>query len=161
VKYEGSWVNGRKHGFGVQTYPTGDKYEGGWKEGQWHGYGELTRPAQGRTYCGGFANGQEHGFAIIRRKEPDGRWYEGGMRQGQRHGYGNLVTPIGTMEGGFKYDRQDGWQEIRAPMRQDYSGTYREGKKNGVGRMIEHATAKVFDGVWDNDVYKGALPGKN
>jgi hypothetical protein len=161
ITYEGSWVNGRKHGYGVQTYPTGDKYDGGWKEGQWHGYGEFTRPAVGRTYCGGFAAGQEHGYATIRRKEAGGeRWYEGGIRQGKRHGYGNLVTPLGTMEGGFKYDKQDGWQEIRAPMRHDYSGTYREGKMNGVGRMVEYASGKTFDGVWENNDYKGQLTWK-
>ena len=157
VKYEGSWKHGKKHGYGVQTYPSGDRYDGGWKDGQWHGYGELTRPEQGRTYQGGFVAGQEHGYAIIRRREPDGRYYEGGIRQGQRHGYGNLTTPIGTMEGGFKYDKQDGWQEIRAPMRHDYSGTYRDGKMWGVGRMNEYATGKIYDGVWENNDYMGPL----
>ena len=158
VRYEGSWKQGRKHGYGVQTYPNGDKYDGGWKEGQWHGYGELTRREQGRKYQGGFAAGQEHGYAVIRRENAlDGRHYEGGIRQGQRHGYGNLTTPVGTMEGGFKFDRQDGWQEIRAPMRHDYSGTYREGKMWGVGRLNEYATGKVYDGVWDNNEYRGPL----
>jgi hypothetical protein len=157
VKYDGSWNQGKKHGYGVQTYPTGDKYDGGWKDGQWHGYGELTKPSEGRTYQGGFVTGTEHGYAVIRRKEPDGRTYEGGIRQGRRHGYGYLSTPVGTMEGGFKCDKQDGWQEIKAPMRHDYSGTYRDGKMEGVGRMVEWSTGRVFEGVWQNNDYKGKL----
>jgi hypothetical protein len=158
VKYEGSWKEGRKHGYGCQTYPNGDKYDGGWKDGQWHGYGEYTRQDQGRKYLGGFANGQEHGFAVIRRENPlDRRVYEGGIRQSQRHGYGKLTTPIGTMEGGFKFDLQDGWQEVRAPMRHDYSGTYRDGKMWGVGTMKEYSTGKTYDGVWDNNEFQGPL----
>lgn len=160
VKYDGSWRHGKKHGYGMQSYPSGDRYDGGWKDGQWHGYGELIRPSLNRVYQGGFVAGQEHGFAIIRRGAPDNRSYEGGIRQGQRHGYGNLITPMGTFEGGFKYDKQDGWQEVRAPMRHDYSGTYREGKMWGVGRMNEYATGKIFDGVWENNDFKGPLPKK-
>src|SRR5947207_9390133 len=151
VRYDGSWHNGRKHGFGVETYPSGDRYEGGWKDGLWHGYGEFIRPSLGRTYKGGFAAGQEQGYATILRGEPDGRYYEGGIRKGRKHGYGALTTPIGTMEGGFKFDKQDGWQEIRAPKRHDFSGTYREGKMWGIGVMTEHATGKKFEGVWENN----------
>jgi hypothetical protein len=158
VKYQGSWKEGRKHGYGLQTYPNGDKYDGGWKDGQWHGYGEYTKQDQGRKYHGGFANGQEHGYAVIRRENPlDRRVYEGGIRQSQRHGYGKLTTPIGTMEGGFKFDLQDGWQEVRAPMRHDYSGTYRDGKMWGVGTMKEYSTGKTYDGVWDNNEFQGPM----
>jgi len=157
LKYEGSWRKGLKHGYGSQTYPSGDKYEGGWKDGQWHGYGELTQTSLGRTYFGGFASGLEHGYAQIRRGGADNRFYDGGVRQGQRHGYGNLTTPLGTMEGGYKYNKQDGWQEVKAPMRHDYSGTYRDGKMWGVGRMVEYASGKTFDGVWENNDYKGPL----
>lgn len=144
VKYDGSWVNGKKHGYGMQTYPTGDKYESGWKEGQWHGYGELTRPTQGRIYCGGFSAGQENGFAIIRRAAPDGSYYEGGVRLG---GYGCLMTPIGTFQGGFKFNEQDGWEDIQvlAPMKHDYSGTYNAGKMHGVGRMVDYTTGRIYD----------------
>ena len=155
--YHGGWQKGEELGYGVQTYASGDKYNGGWKEGMWHGYGEMTLPRMGRTYRGGFANGQEHGYAEICRELPDGRRYDGGIRQGKRHGYGFLSTPIATMEGGFKDDRQDGWQEIRAPMRHDYSGTYRDGHMWGVGHMYEYATGKIFDGVWEKNVYKGPL----
>jgi hypothetical protein len=157
VKYEGSWLNGKKHGYGIQTYPSGDRYEGGWKEGEWHGYGDMIRPSEGRQYQGGFVRGQEHGFALIRRRAPDGRVYEGGIRQGHRHGYGNLSTPMGTMEGGFKDDKQDGWQEVRAPGRHDYSGTYKDGKMEGIGRLYEFSSNKVFEGVWQNNDYKGKL----
>jgi hypothetical protein len=157
VRYDGSWANGKKHGYGTQTYPTGDRYEGGWKDGQWHGYGELIKENGDRLYQGGFIMGQEHGFALIRRRGVDSRVYEGGMRQSAKHGYGKLSTPMGTMEGGFKDDKQDGWQEIRAPNRHDYSGTYKDGKMEGVGRMFEFASGKVYEGVWQNNDYKGKL----
>lgn len=154
VRYEGWWHKGLKHGFGIERYPSGDQYEGGWKEGHRHGYGEYIRPSIGRTYKGGFDQGREQGYATIIR-EPDGRSYDGGILKGIRHGYGVLTTPLGTMEGGFKFDKQEGWQEIRAPKRHDFSGTYREGKMWGVGVMTEHTTGKKFDGVWESNYFLG------
>jgi hypothetical protein len=64
------------------------------------------------------------------------------------------------MEGGFKYDVPEGWQEVRGPLRHDYSGTYHDGKMHGVGRMVEYNTGKQFDGVWDFNDYKGPLASK-
>ena len=40
--YEGEFKDGKKHGQGVYTYPSGDKYVGEWKNGEMHGEGTYT-----------------------------------------------------------------------------------------------------------------------
>jgi hypothetical protein len=78
-RFEGEYLNGRRHGRGVFSWANGDRYEGGYSEdnragvgvftwgkggrydGEWHdnlpnGKGKLTKP-DGTTYAGTFKNG--------------------------------------------------------------------------------------------------------
>ena len=45
---------GQRNGYGVYTYPNGDKYEGEWRDGRRHGQGEYIYKDQGLRYKGGF-----------------------------------------------------------------------------------------------------------
>ncbi|RYY69786.1 hypothetical protein EON63_23305 [archaeon] len=38
--YEGDFVDGKEHGYGVYIYSNGAKYEGQFKEGMMHGLGK-------------------------------------------------------------------------------------------------------------------------
>ena len=52
-KYEGDFVNGKKHGKGKSSYPDLTTYEGDYVNGKKHGYGRLHFNDQGfseRTY---------------------------------------------------------------------------------------------------------------
>jgi len=40
--YEGQWVQGRRHGNGVQTWEDGSRYEGEWVNDRMHGNGKMT-----------------------------------------------------------------------------------------------------------------------
>ena len=40
--YKGDVENGKPNGFGVMTFPWGDKYIGEWKDGKYHGQGTET-----------------------------------------------------------------------------------------------------------------------
>ena len=59
-EYSGSWLNNKKHGFGVQTTKS-NKYEGGWLEGKKHGEGTQWVKRNGelkKQYFGGFIGGK-------------------------------------------------------------------------------------------------------
>ena len=43
-RYEGAWVNGKKHGWGSYTWPYGAVYEGPFLDGLMHGVGQQTDP---------------------------------------------------------------------------------------------------------------------
>ena len=46
-KYNGEWVNDKKHGYGTSIYSQGQIYDGKWSEGLWHGQGKLTKYKEG------------------------------------------------------------------------------------------------------------------
>lgn len=60
-KYQGSYKNGKLHGWGVLTSTDDGKYEGNFENNKPHGQGVLTLP-DGKRYEGNFKNGKFHGF---------------------------------------------------------------------------------------------------
>ena len=63
--YEGEVDSkGRRHGYGVQTYPSGQKYEGYWVEDGPHGTGNLSYP-NGDMYFGEVKNGKRDGYGTL------------------------------------------------------------------------------------------------
>jgi hypothetical protein len=58
-QYEGSWDNDHPHGFGVYRYfESGDRYEGNFIEGKRHGLG-IFLWGNGDKYTGNFENGND------------------------------------------------------------------------------------------------------
>jgi hypothetical protein len=49
--YQGTYKDGREHGYGVFNWPGGDFYDGMWKDGRLHGEGKFSF-ADGR-FCAG------------------------------------------------------------------------------------------------------------
>lgn len=94
--YDGEFVNGLYHGYGIYSWINGDRYEGMWKnnrregegmwlwgknssspgdryQGQWHddqknGYGKYIQ-ADGDIYMGSFQNDQRHGSGIYQKAD--------------------------------------------------------------------------------------------
>jgi hypothetical protein len=42
-KYEGEYLNDKKHGFGIFTFKDGRVYEGEWENGKQHGRGKYKK----------------------------------------------------------------------------------------------------------------------
>lgn len=61
-RYEGEFLDGKKHGTGTKTWPNGNRYVGEWREGRAHGKGVFTM-SSGRF---------------------DGEWNDGCFRDGDR-----------------------------------------------------------------------------
>jgi len=98
--YVGEFLEGKKHGQGVQTHDDGRIYAGEWEEGAMHGWGVLTRK-DGSVYRGQFEKGtmQGRGAEIIASSEQDKGFhkddstglfltFEGRWKDGRRDGPG-------------------------------------------------------------------------
>ncbi len=64
-KYEGSWVDDVREGYGVYHYVNGDRYEGEWKEHQRHGQGTYFYAETGSKYVGLWRKGKMTGHGEI------------------------------------------------------------------------------------------------
>ncbi|MGB5082247.1 MAG: hypothetical protein WBO23_16085, partial [Burkholderiales bacterium] len=68
AEYVGEFHQGNKEGFGVKTWPWGDRYEGEFHDDAKHGHGRYTwgeRSAfAGDRYEGGFANDRRNGYGV-------------------------------------------------------------------------------------------------
>jgi len=54
-KYNGEFVNDKKHGEGTFEWENGDKYTGGWKDGKMNGEGKIK--INGKTTKGYWSDG--------------------------------------------------------------------------------------------------------
>ena len=135
--YEGEWLAGLKHGYGVQEYGTfskwaGEKYEGYWKDDKRHGQGKYTW-TDGGIYEGLYEKGEKlkgkHTYGS--KSEWAGDWYQGDFKKDDRHGYGRYYLS--------KWDIT-------------YKGTFKDNLMDGEGKMIFGQNSLnpgfVFEGEW-------------
>lgn len=55
--YNGEYLNDKKHGHGVYTWPNGKKYDGDWLNDKQHGTAKFSN-TKGQTRLGQWENGQ-------------------------------------------------------------------------------------------------------
>lgn len=72
--YKGEWLNGKRHGYGVQTWPDGARYEGNWKDHKTQGIGKFYH-ADGDIYEGEWNNDKANGYGVY--THLDGAKYQG------------------------------------------------------------------------------------
>ena len=91
VTWTGGCVDGKASGTGRMdwrgSYGEG-VYEGELRDGKTHGHGTSTRPSGGR-YEGEYRNGKRHGHGTY--TWPDGTRYEGEWRDNEKHGCGTTT----------------------------------------------------------------------
>jgi len=148
-KYKGEITNGKPNGFGVLTYPYGEKsVVGVWKNGkEW--YTKLTK--KDGTLIGKFENGEwivswgvldyfdESKYeGEIKNRLPNGQGtmtytdgvkYVGEYKDGKRHGQGTYTFPDGKKYvGGWKDSKYHGQGTETWSSGWKYVGEWREGK---------------------------------
>lgn len=64
-KYEGNFVDNKRHGPGTMTYANGDEYDGDWVDNKRHGKGTYTW-ADGTKYEGKWKNGKKYGNGTMK-----------------------------------------------------------------------------------------------
>lgn len=91
--YEGELnPDGLPEGQGTILYPNGDRYEGQWLNGKKHGQGTMTY-ANGNVYTGQYENGLKHGKGTFTYTNQD--VYEGEFQQGKKEGQGQYTYADG------------------------------------------------------------------
>ena len=79
-RYEGQWLNSRRHGHGMWTKPDGTMYVGEWVNDKPNGHGTFTLP-NGRKYIGEWKDGRRHGQGV--EIQPDGTKFFGEWKEGK------------------------------------------------------------------------------
>ena len=122
--YEGEFVNGKFHGFGIYQFKAGkenrgDRYVGNFRDGQMTSNGTYYF-ANGEKYIGNFEDGQRSGYGTQYLKNGDR--FSGEWKYDQFHGFGKLTFPFGEVyEGHFAHGiteverHQPLWQQLEHP----------------------------------------------
>jgi len=103
-RYEGTFFENKRHGYGIHTDADGRVYEGAWAADTRNGNGKLIMP-DGRVYVGYFRNDKMHGLGKY--SWPNGEVYEGCFVDNKSSGRGKFTMPgrvwgANTQEGIFK-----------------------------------------------------------
>jgi len=164
--YEGSWLNGKRHGFGTSrahhqtycgnfdndlrsgrgtmTFVCGTKYEGEWTDNVFHGQGSIVYPS-GDRFEGEWRSGQRCGLGTF--QYINGDRYEGEWRADLPHGQGKLVFKTGRRyEGQWSNGMRHGNGVFEYSIGSNYEGNWREDRRHGSGIMIER-DGTIYDGL--------------
>ncbi len=95
TKYIGEFANDLKDGQGTLIHNDTSTYKGSFRQGMFHGHG-VSCDADGRVYTGEYENGLEHGAGEERFS--DGSIFRGEFKEGTRCGVGSLLNKNGEVE---------------------------------------------------------------
>jgi len=177
-KYKGEITNGKPNGFGVLTYPYGEKsVVGVWKNGkEWY----TKHAKKDGTLIGKFENGEwivswgvlymgyrngkvgyytEKWEGVVSKGNQDVAKYEGDIRNGKPNGQGTHTFPDGRKYVGESKDGQwDGQGTITYPDGGKYVGEFKNGKIHGQGTYtFEKGKYEGFKyvGEWKDGTQQG------
>lgn len=159
--YIGDFCNGQKEGFGVYKFENGDKYEGEFYLDSFCGFGKMVYKNNSlfKKLKGEWINGQLEGKGEITYR--DNSYYDGMIKSCSPHGEGKLyfsnkkINYSGNFLNGKYHDRGvlydiegkkiyvgnfeegvfDGYGEEFLNDELIYYGYYKDGKKNGAGKI--------------------------
>jgi hypothetical protein len=147
-KYVGAWENNMRNGEGVNIWKNGDEYEGGWKNSKKHGQGRFTY-ANGGEYVGDWANDMKNGHGVS--TWPNGDRYEGNWKNNTKHGSGIMYyADGGSYKGEWTGNLRHGQGLNKWSNGEKYDGTWKENKKHGHGTFYD-ADGSKHDGEWAFD----------
>jgi hypothetical protein len=129
--YKGSWLNGKKHGYGKET--TNEiEYTGQFIEDLKHGKGNINLKFQEEKYEGEFSNGEITGKGTYYWK--NGNTYTGQFLKGKIHGKGLYKwNDGGEYEGSYEHGVKQGYGRYKMKDGSIYEGPFENGQPNGIG----------------------------
>jgi hypothetical protein len=151
--YKGKWSYGLPHGRGEYLDTFGNRYAGDFKLGFFWGQGDFYSKAYGYSYSGAYAMSSKHGEGRIQYNDDtkyQGYWvqdnmhgggvysignryiYKGEVVQNKLTGQGIVETPDGTISGTFKEGKPNGvCTQTSKDNIQSITGPFKNGKKDG------------------------------
>jgi len=149
-KYSGQWLRDVRQGHGTCVYHDGTTYEGDWKDDEQHGRGVYTS-SNGDTYDGEWADNLMHGQGTMR--YANGDVYIGTWLAGKRHGQGVLKGADGSgYDGEWEEDCRHGVGAARLADGCAYQGEWSRNVRHGTGVCV-FADGRKFRGAWDSGVW--------
>lgn len=144
-RYEGSYLNDKKHGNGVYEWFDGDTYNGEWKDGKMHGTG-VFRVTTGANYVGEWQHGKKHGQGV--HTYANGDSYDGAWQDDKRHGYGVRKYVDGESYRGEWVNGERNGKGVRVwASGSSYDGEWQHGKRHGQG-VHRYKSGVVLAGKW-------------
>jgi len=148
--YQGEYVDGKAHGYGVFADVEGSIYDGQWSQDKQHGKGIETWNDNGTMrYEGDYVNGAKTGKGKF---EYEGSIYEGDFVDGKFHGTGKyFFADSGKIYRGQFIDNQISGKGVMIfPDRTIYNGDFKEGKIEGHGTMQYNNGDRYIGGFKDD-----------
>eukprot|EP00762_Andalucia_godoyi_P007347 ANDGO_01520.mRNA.1 Phosphatidylinositol 4-phosphate 5-kinase 6 len=162
--YDGDWSLGKFHGLGTLSFPDGSVYEGELHEGTITGHGKFSY-VDGSVYEGDVLNGVRHGNGTYVADSPLGPGirmrYEGSWNDGSRTGSGVLMYDSRSgldgphYAGEFVNDVFHGHGKAVYSSGSWYDGSWKNGEKDGHGRMSWEPVQEEYVGEWKKNVPEG------
>lgn len=155
--YEGEFLNGKFHGFGIYQFKPGkenrgDRYVGNFRDGQMTSNGTYYF-ANGEKYIGNFQDGQRNGLGTQYMKNGDR--FSGEWKNDQFHGFGKLTFPAGEeYEGHFAHGMRNGEGVMKFADGARFSGKFIADQRYGQGVEVR-GDGTQFEGSWIADKREG------
>jgi len=149
-KYTGEWKLDKRDGKGTCVSKSGAIYDGDWVTGLRHGYGVksvIRNSEYEKQYSGGWANDKKEGFGANFYKGGDK--YEGEWFEGQRSGWGRQQYANGDMyEGEWLEDSRNGLGLLILANGNRYEGDWEDDLKHGDGKFFYLDKGQQYEGTW-------------
>jgi hypothetical protein len=174
-KYDGEFLNNKKHGKGRMIYENGDIYEGVWNNdcceecceitynngdiykgclnnNKFNGDGIMIYK-NGSIYNGEWVNNHKHGQGIM--DYENGNTYNGKWINNKKHGKGNMIYENGdTYDGEWLDDIKSGEGIYTFANKDIYNGNWLNDNKHGKGKL-EYKNGVIYDGEFSNNKING------
>lgn len=163
-EYEGDFLRGKRHGFGVYVeFVTKNQYEGDWELDERHGKGVLSSKSSGYIYDGEWSHDLRcgHGHSSLKNVESytgewldnffhgmgvytnaDGDVYNGEWYRGVKHGAGKLLVA--------RRHRDEEFEGVK-----QYTGEFASGKFHGIG-ACEYMDGTEYSGGFQDGKRHGS-----
>ena len=150
-KYVGHWKDGKKDGFGKETFK-GGRYKGYYKNNKRNGEGTMYYN-NGDRYVGHWKDSRKNGEGTY--YFASGQKYTGHWKDSKKDGFGKETYPSGARyEGYYKNDKRNGEGTFYYANGEKYVGHWKDGKKNGEGTYY-YANGQKYVGLWKNNKKDG------
>jgi len=150
--YLGKVKDGKPHGQGAYTWPSGARFIGESNNGNLNGQGTYTF-SNGNRYVGEWKDNSQNGKGTY--TWANGDQYVGEFKVGLKDGKGTITTTNGARYvGDYKNDQMNGQGTFTWPGGDQYVGQFKDGLKDGQGTLtLKNGTKTV--GLFKDDKYVG------
>lgn len=132
-------------------------YEGNWKSGEYHGHGKLFDKGH-LTYDGKFKNGFQQGAGTLFDRNGE-VIFKGIFDCYPENGHVCVIVTNGgyktaKYQGGFKNNKPHGFGKMEEE-HETYEGEFKEGMKQGQGKLFKNNGVLKYEGHFENDELSG------